>query len=1031
MRAAWLLALLLTATTSAAHEKETLTPQRRQELEKKILELNRAGLQHYQRGNLGPATELFREVLALRRQQYPKEQFPSGHSALVKSLNNLAGMYRAAGDHTRAEPLCREALAMSRALYPPDQLPRGHPDLCNSLSHLGSLRLAAGDFAEAATLLREALALDRARYPLAEFPRGHVDIARSLNNLAFLHQAAGEYAQAELLYREALDIYRAAYPREKFPRGHPELVLSLNNLATLYRDVGENGKAEPLCREALALCRVLYPPEQFPRGHRNLASSLQNLAVLHLEAGGFARAESLYREALTMCRALYPPEQFPQGHHDLARSVINLASVYLEAKEFARARPLYQEALVMHRAMYSRARFPQGHRTLAISMQNLAVLHQAAGEYDQAEPLYREALAMIRALRPPDLFPSGHPDLALGLHNLASLYQALGQHDKAEPLYREALAMHQQLLLRHADLAAEAACLNYLQSFPLARDGLLMVSRDRPTSASVYEALWDARGALTRLQQRRHRDRVAGRDPDTAALADDLRRTSQGLAHLLLAPGTDAARRRAEVDRLTQTKEDLERRLNARLKLAPLPAARALSPRRLAEALPAGAAFVDLYRYVEFAHDPKVSGRTGGRHTPRYVAFVVRKGRPVARVELQEAAPIDAAQRAWRQAITAARPDEAAERRAAAALARLVWGPLRAALPAGLRTVYIAPDPKLSQVPWGALPGPKPDTILLDECAVCLVPHGPFLLERLLPRPAERAGGTLVVYGGIDYDSAPDTVARREEPHGPLLRGKGVKWSALPGTAREQEQVLALARKVLREPPLARSGAAATARQLEADLPRARYAHLATHGFFADAKFRSALQVEPGLFDYHGFGDRRGGARSPLVLSGLVLAGANRQGEAAADRGIVTAEGLVGLRLEGLELAVLSACETGLGEDGGGEGVYGLQRALHVAGCRDVVASLWKVDDQATQALMALFYRNLWERRTDPAEALRQAQRTLYRHPEAVQVARQRGADFSESDLPAAEPGAAARPARSPAGQWAAFTYSGVRPPQR
>ena len=98
---------------------------------------------------------------------------------------------------------------------------------------------------------------------------------------------------------------------------------------------------------------------------------------------------------------------------------------------------------------------------------------------------------------------------------------------------------------------------------------------------------------------------------------------------------------------------------------------------------------------------------------------------------------------------------------------------------------------------------------------------------------------------------------------------------------------------------------------------------------------------------------------------------------------------------QGLELAVLSACETGLGAFGGGEGVYGLQRAFHVAGCRNVVASLWKVDDAATEALMALFYANLWEKKLDPAEALRQAQLTMYRHPTAVSLAKSRGVDFS------------------------------------
>src|SRR5262249_33494026 len=132
--------------------------------------------------------------------------------------------------------------------------------------------------------------------------------------------------------------------------------------------------------------------------------------------------------------------------------------------------------------------------------------------------------------------------------------------------------------------------------------------------------------------------------------------------------------------------------------------------------------------------------------------------------------------------------------------------------------------------------------------------------------------------------------------------------------------------------------------------------------------------------------------------------------------------------LEGLELAVLSACETGLGESGGGEGVYGLQRAFHVAGCRDVVASLWKVNDDATQALMSLFYRNLWEKKMDAAEALRQAQLTLYRNPAAVALAQRRGVDFSESDLPREAAKPAGEGKHSPTAHWAAFTFSGVRP---
>jgi len=321
--------------------------------------------------------------------------------------------------------------------------------------------------------------------------------------------------------------------------------------------------------------------------------------------------------------------------------------------------------------------------------------------------------------------------------------------------------------------------------------------------------------------------------------------------------------------------------------------------------------------------------------------------------------------------------------------------------------------------------------VLLDNHAICLVPHGPWLLERLEEEVASPTGSTLVAYGGVDYDRGPAAVLKpRDDARGPLLSEKRrIKWSDLPGTAKEQAAIIALAKKALKDKPIARSGRDANTKQIEEDLPKARYAHIATHGFFADPEFRSALQADPKLFEYRGFGERRGGARSPLVLSGLVLAGANRLGEdAAPDHGIITAEGLIGLRMEGLELAVLSACETGLGESGGGEGVYGLQRAFHVAGCKKVIASLWKVDDAATQALMTLFYRNLWEKKLDAAEALRQAQLTIYRNPAAVEVVKKRGADFTESDLPEVKPGAQRK--HAPTAHWAAFTFSGVRQPK-
>jgi CHAT domain-containing protein len=124
-----------------------------------------------------------------------------------------------------------------------------------------------------------------------------------------------------------------------------------------------------------------------------------------------------------------------------------------------------------------------------------------------------------------------------------------------------------------------------------------------------------------------------------------------------------------------------------------------------------------------------------------------------------------------------------------------------------------------------------------------------------------------------------------------------------------------------------------------------------------------------------------------MLLCGLVLAGAN----SAPERGLLTAEEVADLDLSCCELAVLSACETGLGKLAGGEGVLGLQRAFQAAGARTLVTSLWSVDDAATCLLMQRFYENLFSsKKLSKLEALRQAQRWLLYHPDEVEQYRKR-----------------------------------------
>jgi CHAT domain-containing protein len=207
-------------------------------------------------------------------------------------------------------------------------------------------------------------------------------------------------------------------------------------------------------------------------------------------------------------------------------------------------------------------------------------------------------------------------------------------------------------------------------------------------------------------------------------------------------------------------------------------------------------------------------------------------------------------------------------------------------------------------------------------------------------------------------------------------------WKPLPGTGQEADAVAKTMRglKVWK-------GLDATEGRLKA-VHGPTVLHLATHGFFLADEPQQAPPGPPG-----------GGApapgppaapagdearENPLLRSGLALAGANKL-SSGRDDGILTAMEASGLDLWGTKLVVLSACETGVGKVTNGDGVYGLRRALVIAGAESLVMTLWQVDDEATRDLMAGYYAKL-EAGKPRSSALRDIQlsimaRDKYAHP--------------------------------------------------
>lgn len=316
-------------------------------------------------------------------------------------------------------------------------------------------------------------------------------------------------------------------------------------------------------------------------------------------------------------------------------------------------------------------------------------------------------------------------------------------------------------------------------------------------------------------------------------------------------------------------------------------------------------------------------------------------------------------------------------------LYNLIWKPLEDELK-GIHNIYFAADRDLHKIgiEYAPLPG---EGIIGDRYTLYRVSSTRVLAENC----TERKTNNVVLYGGLRYDIGKDDLIAesRSGDYHPTSASRvfsiennryGVKY--LPGTLKEVEDIsqnfnnkhqLITGKSGTEESFKSLSGASID------------IIHLATHGFFwteEDAKKRDYVTfLNPNNKTLQSNEDKA------LMRSGLFFSGANigLKGEELPDDvedGVLTALELSNMNLGNVDMVVMSACESGLGETTG-EGVFGLQRGFKLAGANSLLMSLWKVDDTATQKLMTEFYKNYLSGKSKQ-ESLKLAQKTLRKSSE-------------------------------------------------
>jgi CHAT domain-containing protein/tetratricopeptide (TPR) repeat protein len=846
-----------------------------------------------------------------------------------KLVAEAARLFRAGNYDDEPIQLAERGLAIRQRILGPD-----HRDVTTTINGLGLTHLNKGNYAKAESLFQHALAT----YEKTVGPE-HPDVAGVLGNLAVLYDLNGDFVRAEPLFQRALFIRQKALGPE-----HHRVAQSMNNLAQHYRERGDYAKAEPLHLQALAIWEKALGPE-----HPNLADALNNLAQLYRDTGNYVRAEALLNRAVTILEEARGPDNVI-----LAISLDSLGKLHGERGEYAKAEPLHQRAL----AIWEKRLGPE-HPIVAEPLDHLAILYRDRGDYAKAEPLLNRALAIREKAWRPE-----HPDVAKSLNHLAVLYAAKGDSVQAVKFQSRANVITEHNLKLNLALGSERQKLTYLATFSARSSQTISLhvryAPDDPAAAGL---------AATTILQRKGRTLDAMSDsfavlrqrfnPQDRALLDRLNGITAQLARLVLGGPKNLApaEHRIEIKTLEEEKETLEAKISRRsaeFRASSQP----ITLAAVQAAIPTDAVLIEFASYQPFNADAIGGDQEYG--APRYTAYLLRREGEIKWQELGDAKSIADAIAAFRAALSD--PKRRDLKRLARAVDEKVMQPLRPLL-GDARQILVSPDGDLNLIPFEALIDEQ-ERYLIERYSFTYLTSGRDLLRLQVERESKSA--PLVIadprFGQRDQLARADVPERM--PARMRLRKSvttssdlsSIYFAPLLGTELEAREIKSLF-------PEARVlvGDEAT----EASLKRAvapRILHIATHGFFLEDR-PVRIGSTRGLRSMRDDGELGGASatvkmENPLLRSGLALAGANRRTD-RDDDGILTALEASGLNLWGTQLVVLSACDTGVGVVRTGEGVYGLRRALVLAGSETQVMSLWPVRDYATQRLMKAFYAGL------------------------------------------------------------------------
>ena len=927
---------------------------------------------YYCLGNYAESVKLGKEALKIREKTLGKE-----HPDVAISLSNLANYYSSLGNHAESVRLGKEALKIHEKA-----LGKEHPDVASSLTTLANCYSSLGNYTEAIKLGEEAL-----RIREKTFGKEHLDVANSLDCLASYHNLLGNYLEAIKLSEETLRIIE-----KKLGREHPKYANSLGCLANYESSMGYYTQAIRLGEEVLRIYE-----NKFGKEHPNVATSLGSLANYYYFIGDYTEAIRLGKEALKIHEKAMGKE-----HPDFATSLSSLASYYYSAGNLAESIRLGKEALKIREETFGKE-----HPDVARSLSNLANCYSGLGNNIEAIKLGEKALRIREKT-----IGMEHPDIANSLDCLASYYYFLGDYPEANILEKEALKIFEKTLGKehpHLEVTYRNICgisfhlrqMNELESYAsiaskISTSNILCsfldlnsYSRQKlwekdswwfqrnlykyayrfPTDSLTilsYDGTLLSKGLLLNSEMEIKKIIAESRDTELEKLYNQMYINKMALLKLYEKPIQE---RVLNTDSLVHEIDGQERQLVEKCK-----AYGDYTKNLHIEWQDVQAKLGTEDVSVEFVSFPIAEDSV------MYIAYVLTKDMDCPKlVPLFEEKQLKKDHRLY----------------TTSSLSKLVWEPLAEYLK-GVKNVYFAPSGELYNICIESLPHWSENCLMSDKWNMYRLSS----TRQLVVVKDKNSLKCASVYGGVKYDTKEDLLLADSKRYQSGERSFNYELfeiadslnlrsgaAYLPATKIEAEEIdRTLEQKniatTLKLDTLATEGAFKDLSGKKTNL-----LHIATHGFYWTEK---EAQYSKNL-DFLMLGENQPKyvEDKALTRSGLLLAGANnalmgKKLPEGVDDGILTAKEISQLDLRGLDLVVLSACQTGLGEIKG-DGVFGLQRGFKKAGANSLLMSLWKVDDEATRLLMTLFYKNLTSGMSK-YESLKQAQKYVREYEAEVEI---------------------------------------------